>query len=266
MINPANVCLFIPAGLKKFKLNLFERIGAKIEAAGGIVARGDPEILAALPDHLIPIIGCSPELRNLVSHWRQSGRPWIYWDRGYFRRVFATWLPPGEGGGYYRWHLNSFQLQRMLEVSDERWVEAKIDMMDWQVNPNGHVVVACPTPTYEKFHGIEGWTETTLRRLARITDRQIVTRDKETKRSLQLDLDGAYCLVAHGSMAAVESVICGCPVVVDPDSAAALVGLTDIHMLDKIKYPDRTQWICSLACSQFNENELIDGTLWRLIS
>jgi hypothetical protein len=154
----------------------------------------------------------------------------------------------------------------MGDVSDDRWASMKTEMKPWQKNPKGHIVVACPTPTYERFHGIEGWTETTLRRLARITDRQTVTRDKESKRPLQADLEGAYCLIAHGSMAAVESVICGCPVVVDQTSAAALMGLTDVHMIDKIKYPDREMWVRSLAYSQFNETELVDGTLWRLMS
>ena len=265
MINPAEVCLFIPAGLKKFKLALFERIGKKIERAGGIVALGDREILKALPDHIIPVVGCSPELTGLIATWREQKRNWIYWDRGYARRVFATWLPRGEDGGYYRWHLNCFQQQTIRELPNDRWVSMWTPVLPWQHNPQGHVVVACPTPTYEKFHGIQGWTETTLRRLARITDRQIVTRDKESKRSLQSDLEGANCLVAHGSMAAVEAVICGCPVVVDPSSAAALVGITDIHMINKIKFPDRTMWLNNLAYSQFNEGELVDGTLWKLL-
>jgi hypothetical protein len=80
---------------------------------------------------------------------------------------------------------------------------------------------------------------------------------------LQQDLEGAHALVTHGSIAAVESVICGCPVVVHPDSAAALVGLTDLAKIEKPVYPDRGKWLFSLAYSQFNETELVDGTLWR---
>jgi hypothetical protein len=264
MIDPRNVCLFIPNGLKDFKLNLFNRIEAKIEATGGRTVRGDYTALDALPDDVIPITGASPELRPLQVRWRARGRNWIYWDRGYARRVFATWLPRGENGGYYRWHLNSFQMQRIRDVPGDRWEALKTPVTPWG-RDGKHIVVALPTPTYIKSHGIEDWTDNTLDALRRLTDRKVITRDKEDKKSLQADLEGAHCLVAHGSIAAVESVICGCPVFVHPDSAAALVGRTDLNDIENPVYPDRDAWLRSLAYCQYSEQELVDGTLWRLI-
>lgn len=265
MIDPASVALFIPNGLKNFKLKLFESIGAKIKRHSGKIIAGSIKELEALPDGIIPIVGCSPELRPLLNKWQAANRQFIYWDRGYARRVFATWLPQGENGGYYRWHLNSYQMQRISDVPQDRWDFLKTPVTTWQRNPKGHIVIACPTPTYEKFHAIEGWTEKTLRRLARITNRQVVTRDKESKRPLQSDLAGAHSLVAHGSVAAVESVICGCPVVVDNSSAAALVGLTDLEQIESPVYPDRQPWLNSLAYCQFTEEELTSDVLWKLI-
>src|SRR5205814_414765 len=104
----------------------------------------------------------------------------------------------------------------------------------------------------------------TLEAIRAVTPRPVVTRDKEDKRSLQEDLEGAHCLVAHGSVAAVEAAILGCPVFVDRTSAAALVGRTDLEIESPV-YPDRTAWLHSLAYCQFNERELVDGTLWRLM-
>lgn len=269
MLDPRQVCLLIVPGLKKFKLDLFMRIGKKIEAAGGSVVHSF-DAVKKLPDDIIPIVGCSPELTATVQGWLKRERQFIYWDRGYARRVFATWLPTGDAmgvpGGYYRWHLNSYQMQRITDAPQDRWDFLKTPVMPWQRNPKGHIVIACPTPTYEKFHDIAGWTEKTLRRLARITNRQVVTRDKESKRPLQSDLAGAHSLVSHGSVAAVESVICGCPVVVDCSSAAALVGLTELEQIENPVYPDRQPWLNSLAYNQFNEQELCDGTLFRLIT
>jgi hypothetical protein len=37
-------------------------------------------------------------------------------------------------------------------------------------------------------------------------------------------------------------------------------------MIEKPVYPDRQAWVNALAYSQFNESELVDGTLWRLIN
>lgn len=273
-LNPASVCLFIPDGLKDFKLNLFNRIGDRIKAAGGRTIKGDHAALDALPDEVIPIVGAAPYLLPLVRGWRERGRTWIGWDRGYVRRVFATWLPRGENGGYYRWHLNRYQMGVVRDVPDDRWKRLipgnSVDRRTLSVLPwkkgGRHIVIALPSPTYERSHdGADTWTEETVRSLAMISDRQIVIRDKETKRPLQSDLEGAHCLVAHGSMAAVEAVICGCPVFVHSDSAAALVGLTDLKKIERPIYPDRDPWLHSLAYSQFNEAELVDGTLWRLI-
>lgn len=265
MIDPAKVCLFVPPELKKFKLDLFNRVGRKIEASGGRMIRGDYAALDELSDDIIPITGASPELRPLIERWRARKRNWIYWDRGYARRVFATWLPRGENGGYYRWHLNSFQLQSIRDVPGDRWVALKTPVTPWRKGGR-HIVIAQPTPTYIKSHGIEGWTDATLEALSRVTDRQIVIRGKESKRPLQNDLANAHAMVAHGSIAAVEAAICGCPVFVHQDSAASLVGLTDLSKIETPIYPDRMPWLHSLAYSQFSESELVDGTLWRLLT
>jgi len=265
MVEARATCLYVPSGLRKFKLDLFNRIAAHVERAGGRVVRGDPQALAALTSDVVPIVGCSPELTPLIAQWRTSGRRWIYWDRGYARRVFATWLPRGEGGGYYRWHLNAFQMQRIRDVPADRWKSLRIEARPWSKGGR-HIVLAAPTPTYARFHKIENWTEKTLDILARHTDRQIVIRCKESKRPLDADLDGAHALVAHGSMAAVEAVVMGCPVFVDPDSAASLVGLTDLARIEQPIFPDREPWLRALSYSQFNEAELVDGTLWRLLT
>lgn len=261
-IDPRRVCLYIPPHLAGFKLRLFERIGSKI----GRVIRHDLEALRKLPADILPVVGCTPELRPLIDHWQKTGRQWCYWDRGYMRRVFATDLPVGQDGGYYRWHINGYQMQAIRDVPEDRWLAMKISYRPWSAGH--HIVVAEPSPTYQRFHGIQGWTEKTVARLKELTDRPLVTRDKEQQRSgrkLHEDLRGAHCLVTHGSNAAVEAAIMGCPVFVHPCSAAALVGKTDLEQIEAPAYPDRLRWVRALCYSQFNEKELVDGTLWRLL-
>ncbi len=267
MIDPKNVALFIPGGLREFKLGLFNRIGKYIEDHGGQIVRTSESKLKFLPNHIIPIVGASPALRPIVQDWRRKGRAWIGWDRGYLRRVFATWLPRADSlaTSFYRWHLNGYQMQVIRDVPDDRWKQLKIDVAPW--NKNGrHIVLAPPTKTYMASHGCEGWIENTLLALAKVTTRQIVIRDKETKRPLQDDLKDAHALVAHGSIAAVESVVLGCPVFVDKCSAAALVGQTDLTNIEKPIYPDRQPWLNSLSYSNFSESEMTSGEIWKMIS
>jgi len=281
-VDPSRVRLFIPDGLKKFKLKLFESIGLHIRNLGGDVIQGDHAAVGALPDELIPIIGCTPQFRPFVEKWRISGRQWIYWDRGYLRRVFATWLPDGHDlgvpGGYYRWHLNQFQMTKIRDVPDDRWRALKLS--EWSKAPRPwlkklpvewrkggkHVVVADTGHDYWDFHADRNWSRRTADALRKYTDRPIIFRNKECKIPLYDQLVDAHALVTHGSVAAVEAAVMGVPVIVHPDSAAASVGVTDISRVEDLVYPDRGPWLRSLAYGQFNERELIDGTLWRLIA
>jgi hypothetical protein len=265
MIDPKKVCLYTPRGLSPFKQALFDRIGSKV----GRSVRGNVADLAALPSDIIPVVGCSAELRELIAGWRKTRRRWLYWDRGYLLRVFATWLPraPSIEQSYYWWHFGAFQADKIRDVPSDRWDTLKLhDVVRPWAKGGRHIVIAAPTRAYSKFHGTQDWIADTIDALARVTDRQIVIRDKESKRSLQSDLEGAHALVAHGSIAAVESVVLGCPVFVHRDSAAALVGQTDLKNIEKPVYPDRAPWLQSLAYSQVNEREMVDGTLWRMLA
>lgn len=273
MIDPKTVCFFIPKGLSKFKNQLFERVGRSIENLGGSVIRYDIAALERLPHEITPIVGSMLELTETIAGWKATDRRRIQWDRGYARRVFATWLPRGENGGYYRWHIDAFQMRRIREVPGDRWRTLlpgnSVDARPLQVKPwsrsGRHIVVASPPDGYAQLHHLKDWTERTIAALKEHTDRPIVTRQKVDDRALQHDLAGAHCLVTHASIAAVEAVILGCPVFVDPESAAALVGKTSLDEIERPIYPDRDAWLHSLAYSQFNERELIDGTLWRLM-
>ena len=71
--------------------------------------------------------------------------------------------------------------------------------------------------------------------------------------------------MTHGSVAAIEAVVLGCPVVVDPSSAAAPVGHTDIEGIREPIYPDRTEWLRSIAASQFTADEVAYGVIWQFI-
>lgn len=265
MITPADCVFYIPSGLKTFKLDLFERIARHIGSLGGRSVRRDDQLYAAAATGKVPIVGCSPELTGMIAEWKRQARPYIYWDRGYCRRIFATWLPRGDAGGYYRWHVGSYQMLKLRsDAREDRWKSLKTPVTPWKKDGR-HVVVARPSKTYMRFHRIEGWLDKVVYELSLVTDRQLVVRDKESKRPLAADLEGAHCLVTHGSNAAVEAAIMGCPVFVDPSSAAALVGLTNLSMVEKPIYPEREPWLHSLAYCQYNERELVDGTLWRLL-
>lgn len=266
MIDPQCVCLYVPPGLAKFKLALFTRLAKKM----GRAVYHDPKGLDDLPAHILPVVGCTPALRSRIETWQKIGRKFIYWDRGYLRRVFATWLPNGNDlgirMGYYRWHVNAFQMQSIEDVPSDRWDFLKLHKQVRPWNKNGrHIVVADTLPDYWNLFTDMDWTKRTVAQLRKHTDRDIIIRDKESKKPLFDELRDAHCLVAHGSIAAVESVIMGCPVFVNKMSAAALVGQTDFSKIEAPVYPERDKWLHSLAYNQWHEGEMDNGTLWRML-
>lgn len=271
MIDPKDVAFFVPPGLKKFKLDLFERIAKHIRELGGAIVHYDFGGLERVAGNKIPIVGCSPPFADAIVRWQREGIPWIYWDRGYLRRVFATWLPKGSDmgipGGYYRWHVNSFQMDKIRDVPGDRWKALKLDhcLRDRQP-PGDKILIADTLSDYWDLRKLpRDWAHRMAEQLRQTTGRPIVVRDKETKVPLDVELRGAHCLVTHGSIAAVEAAIFGYPVFVDQESAAALVGNTDMAELEAPRFGERQAWLHSLAYCQFNERELIDGTLWRHI-
>ena len=151
-------------------------------------------------------------------------------------------------------------------MPDDRWQALKLNGSVKPWNTGGqNIVVADTLHFYWDFIGDLHWVKRTVEEIKKHTDRPIVIRDKESKVPLNAELARAHCLVAHGSIAAIEAVVMGCPVFVDKINAGRLVGQTDFSKIETPIYPERQPWLNSLAYTQFNEKELVDGTLWKLI-
>lgn len=216
-----------------------------------------------MPDELIPIVGCTLGIRGVIRDWLRTGRNFVYWDRGYVGRGGTAWLPT-HGWPHYRWQLNGYQMTAIdPQASSARWGLLRQGVHPWR-KQGGHIVVAAPSEAYAAFHEIEGWTQRMVE-AAQATGRKVVVRQKKSRVPLHRDLANAHCLVTHGSVAAVEAVIMGCPVFVDATSAAAPVGRTDLDFENPVM-PDRAAWLHSLANAQFSLPEILRGECWKGLS
>lgn len=251
--------LFVPDGLNAMKQDLFGRMARRIGAS----VRGDASVLNRLNTDCIPIVCCKPGVGEIVRRWQAEGRPFIYWDRGYFGRGGKTWLGRSLGfDGHWRFCRDATQHTTIQERAPDRWRALGIRLQPWR-RIGRHIVVAAMSETYDEFHGTAGWVAQTVAEIRRHTGRPIVVRQKNSGTPLGVEISGAHCLVTHGSIAAVEAAIMGCPVFVDRSSAAAPIGETDMTKIETPAYPDREPWAWSLACSQFTEAEILDGTMLR---
>lgn len=254
-----NTVLFVQPGLADGKKLLINLISKGFDQTTQSVKE-----LAALPDEIIPVVGCQMELRELEESWRERGRTFVYWDRGYLNRGGKTWLKRRGGPEYFRWHVSAYQMRGVDEnVGPERFDALRLRVHPWR--RGGHrIIVAAPSKHYTEFHRLDGWTERVVAQL-RKTGRPVAVRHKTSGVPLDRELLDAHCLVTHGSVAAIEAVVMGCPVIVDPQSAAAPVGRTSVSDIENLNYPDRAPWLRALANSQFTANEVANGRIWDLL-
>jgi hypothetical protein len=116
------------------------------------------------------------------------------------------------------------------------------------------------------FHiDLSTWKYDVEKQLRQFTDKQIVFREKVDKkiRSNLYDEfcnEDYYCAISLNSNAATEAIWAGIPVITlgkhitNPVSRAHLTDINDLYR------PNLASWLCMLSYSQFNYEELIDGT------
>lgn len=197
---------------------------------------------------------------EVIAQAREQRQRWYYADHAYVCR--------GHDIANYRVTLGGWQLNHVLDVPGDRWrrLALRVPIGPWRTGGR-HILVCPPTWPVLQATGVGNWLEDTLTELARHTDRPIHVRHKHTLGNppLAVDLADAHCLVTQHSMAAVEAVLAGVPVVVAPSSAAAPVGLRDLSMVEHPVYPEREPWLWSLAYGQFHLDEFRSGAAWRIL-
>ncbi len=216
-----------------------------------------------LPDDMVPCVGSQMEFKEIIQDWIRRGRRFVYWDRGYLNRGGVTWIKR-KGPEYFRWHVGCYQMQGIRpDAPHERLARLRLDIRPWRTDGRT-VVIAAPSKHYAELHGVQNWVEETRKSLIGC-GRRVVVRQKFSRVPLDRDLHDAHCLITHGSVAAIEAVLLGVPVIVHPSCAAAPIGRTALADLENLARPDRTEWLRSLASCQFTLDEIQSGEIWERI-
>ena len=222
---------------------------------GTLVNRTIPDPEAS--DHAVVAKGIAAKL---VPAFQKAKLGFWYIDSAYIqiqgRREYrierGRFWPPEDMGTY----------------SMDRAHEMGVRLQPWRKD-GSHVLVCQPGPGAGRDFGIDpvAWAGGIRQRLLRKTDRPIRIRPKIMRECKPLadDLEDVWCLVTHSSTAAVEAVIAGIPVFVEPTCAAAPVGRTDLDIENPV-YPEREPWVAALAWRQFDRAEVSSGKAWAHVS
>jgi hypothetical protein len=259
VLNPKNVCLFYPRNSPVWKKRWYSHLGKTV----GRVTHNVMEF-EQLADRYIPAAWAFSETAQFLNDRRAAGKPFIYFDRGYFKRGRTSYagLPKGEGMGFFRVHFGEFQMMELRNTDPARFAALGVRVRDWRKGGRD-IVFAMQSPHYRRFHNSLSWERRALLRLRRTSARQIRPRHKGDRPPFEQDIARAHCVVSHGSIAAVEAAVLGIPVFVSEESAARHVGATDVREIENPVYPNRDNWLAALANCQFSWDEILRGECWR---
>lgn len=217
--------------------------------------------------------------KYIQQHWRDK-KDFYYMDTGYF----GNFISPGNPGGkklFHRIVKNDLQKHWLENFPIDRWKElCKIDpRLKWQgwKTKGNKILVVIPNRKSCVFYDqdLQPWLDNTIAVIKKHTDMPIVLREKGSRSSRHhysiydaLD-EGVFATVAFNSIAALESVAYGVPAFVSVPCAASPLALTDLSKIATPFYPDESlvkQHCASLAYGQFTEEEIINGTAWKLLN
>jgi len=240
----------------------------------------------SIPGVAPPIFDGIVKRKHIHKHWEEK-KDFYYIDTGYF----GNFMSPGNPGGkklFHRIVKNDVQKHWLENHLDDRWnnickIDPRYQWKGWKKKGN-KILVIVPNRKACIFYGYDTepyvnnekpWLMNTVETIKKHTDMEIVIREKGSRSARHhhsifdaLD-EGIFATVAFNSIAALESVTYGIPSFVTVPCAASPLALTDLSKISTPFYPDESlvrQQCASLAYGQFTEDEIVNGTAWKLLN
>ena len=197
-----------------------------------------------------------------------------YWftDTPYFGRFDNNNLTPTNH--YWRVCKNAIHANFLPDCKSDRF--EKFNLSITAPTLKGEHILVCPSsPGIHAYLGEPNWTNDTLNKLSRVTDRPVKVRKKprgrgtsgpsEAKVPLSEDLKNAWACVTSCSISAVEAIRLGVPVFCNEHSFAKAVGNLHLEDIEQPYYGDPEPWLYSLAYQQFTPEELSNGAAIEIL-
>lgn len=203
-----------------------------------------------------------------IQYCKDNNLDFYYIDTGYFGNAKQKW--------YHRVIKNNVQyLGDIVDRPSDRLEKTKV--VPQKMTDGSKILLVPPSNKVMNFFGLDldEWLKVTIKNIKKYTDREIKIRLKPTRlervttNKLEDALaDDVHCLVTFNSIAAVEALIFGKPAItLGPNSASKLCS-NSIAQIENPKKPSLDEvyhFLCHLAYHQFTENEMKDGTCWRIL-
>ena len=189
----------------------------------------------------------------------KDGRDWYYADHSYFKTGRKT---------YFRITRNAWQHDGISGKPDYHRLSEFYTSAAPFKKDGRHILICMHS---EHFHERVGspfrpYRESLVRRIQLYSDRPIVVRTKRSDSRFLEDLRGAWAVVTHSSMSALEALMRGIPAFMTSDSALASLTMRDPINIERPFYPceqQRMQVAAVLAGQQWTLTEIANNKAWR---
>ena len=266
--------------------------------AEGIIACGDEIIRLRhcfqidLLNHCDAAFNCGEINRNIDNdhmnlrmfvkeHMDKRSKRRIIGETGYFKHYRV--VPISEA--YYSIGFDTIKRKADYNNTNsppDRWKMLGLEMEPWRTSGEHVLIFGQPTLSGHLYgFPLRDWLTNTARQIRENTDRPIILRrhpfqnfkvnagidnfqHSPRDNTIEDDLKNAWCAVALTTNAAVDAILQGIPVItLDDRNVAYDVSEHRIENIESPATPDRTQWACNLAYTQWNIEEVRAGLTWK---
>lgn len=220
-----------------------------------------------------PVMIRGMTFRHATKTCMESGRRFYYIDNGYFGNPKTkNWFRIIKDNTHDVRPIIPRPVDRVRRCITTGGLNIK------SFTPGRKILIAPPSPKSFSLWDIdqEQWIASTIEELKKHTDRPIEVRlkrdrtDRLSSDTMEQALSrDVHCLVTHNSVAAVEALILGKPVItLGPNAATRLArhSLSDVENLYIPTNEERLAWLAHLSFSQFTYREIETGYAWRVLN
>lgn len=189
------------------------------------------------------IVGIADDQAKKATEANES---FTYIDHSYFQR--------GWGWGNFRCIRNGVHLTTPLDRPSDRLKRFGVEIHPWR--KTGREIVIIPlSERQQEFYGAHEWLIQTESRLAEITDRPVVVKNRKSTRMEDFCRD-AWAVVTYASVAGVEAALMGIPVFATEHCPSWPVNAGRLEDIETPAYSERLEWASSLSYACWNTSEL----------
>ena len=228
-----------------------------------------------------PLVVRGVTSKSEIVECQKNNRDFYYIDTGYV----GNFPSPGNTSGKKIWHRivkNDLQHFTSWNVPDDRWnklitQDPRLSWNGWK-SYNQKILLVLPNPKACRYYDIDcdQWIAETTEKIKTYSNLPIEVRVKGARSernhgySIYSAFDtGVYATVSFNSIASLESVLYGIPAFISVPCAASPLASTDLSMLKDPYKPSLetiTKQCRTLAYGQFKEEEILDGTAWKILN